>query len=1118
MTITGFLADLAEREVVVSAAGDQLRCSAPAGHLTEELLAAITCRKSEILAHLRKANRISRHTGAPVLSLAQERFWLLHQLDPQDSTYNLPLAIRCRGPLSVPALRQAMGLIMRRHEILRTRYALGERGPVPAVLAAGAAPALTLVDLTGRGAQECIQALAAQEARRAFTLATDAPLRMLVLRRAAHDHTLLLTRHHIASDGWSLGILLTELSALYEAVIAGKHNCLPELDIQYSDYAAWQRAGAGSVDLTPWHRLADTPATVELLGPRSGHQMPVPAGVQRATLPAHVVQAVRRFAGDQRVTAFTVVLAVYAHVLGSLSGQQKLVIGCPAAGRERPELEGLIGCFVDMLPLCLDLASGHSFAELVRHTHWVVTDGLAGQHVPMERLIAEFRTDRAGGTENPLFEAAFAFQNTPATPVQLAAVDVTVEQSPSVAPKFPLLLTVTECDGLLDGELEYDTRRVPAALPQEILRRVCTGLQAGTTIPGITVAGLERALAAPTEPRVVPAVAQTQTLTEVFARVVQESPDAIAVSCAGQQVSYRALYERAARLAGALHAAGVRADQPVGLQLNAGIELVAGMLGILLAGGAYVPLDPADPVARRQMVAAEVGLQVLVTHSAQQSDLGLRRIDVDRPAAAPAVQAHVEPGNLAYIVHTSGSTGRPKGVGVTHGNVTGVLAGCAQALPLTGGPRIWALTHSVAFDFSVWEIWGALHSGGKIVIAGPDTVRDPQALAHLLRTQQVHVCGQTPSALRHLLPALTADPGALTLLVLGGEACDPAALQPWFAELDAAGVELVNMYGITETTIHVTARPLTASDIHGVARSPIGLALPGQRLDTVDRQGNPLPVGGLGELAVSGRGVTRGYLGRPADTAERFRPDRHGRGDRTYFSGDLARVLPDGDLDYAGRRDRQVKVRGYRIETGDVEAAVRTHPSVRDCAVVLRTDGERTRLVAYVVPESTAAGGVLLSWGPLRAHLRERLPFYMLPAAGVFVDQLPLTRNGKRDDAALPAPSASDPATLPPRTHTEIRITEILASLLGRSSAAEIGAYDNFFDLGGDSLLLIQFHARVVEAFAIDLSLRQLRQSLNVDTLASTVDECVAQREADIIRQVLSEVEALADSPSRGPQ
>ncbi|MEU7137698.1 amino acid adenylation domain-containing protein [Streptomyces sp. NPDC046261] len=1120
-SIADLLTELSGRQVTLTVDGDRLRCRAPRGTLTDELLAVIRARREELLAHLRAAHRIPRHDGPAPLSFAQERLWLLHQFHPDDSAYNIPLEIALHGPLRPAALRDALGQVLRRHEVLRTRYALSRGRPRP-VVEPFRTPPLPLADLGAlpephRGAT--LTRLAAQEARRPFALATGPVIRALLVRLTPTEHRLLLTRHHIASDGWSLDILLRELGALYRAHTTGTPDALGELPLRYGDFAAWQRAEAARPARAEHlaHRvrqLTGAPPTLGLLGPAPAEPAHAPARALRSRLPGDLVARVRTLGGGARTTVFSLLLAAFGSALADLSDQRDLVVGVPVAGRPRTELEPLIGCFAGIVPLRLTTDGTTTLTGLATQAQRQLQDTLDGPDVPFERLVEALRPERTLA-ENPLFAVSFAFQNTPRTPVDLPGLDVHVLPAPSVAPKFPLALTATEQADGIGLELEYDPARLAEPAAAEILTRLRDVLAGSVAAPGAPAESVLRRAAARRLPR--PRHAEREGRACLH-RLVEEAaarhPDAVAVTCRGAQLSYRALNARADRLAAVLRSHGAGPEQLVGLCLPAGPQWVVGALAILKSGAAYLPFDPGDPPERRAAVAADAGLSLVV------SDTELppaRRIDVTATPAAdtPAATGRpARPGNLAYAVYTSGSTGGPKGVLVTHANITGLLEACRDVLPASDGPRTWATTHSPAFDFSVWEVWGALTTGGRLVMVPPDVVRAPDELWDTLRDERVEVAGQTPSAFHHLMPtAARAPASALELVVLGGEACDPARLAPWWEAMGDERPALVNMYGITETTVHVTARRLTAADRTG---SPIGVPVPGARAAVLDSRGRPAGPGGQGELFIGGVGLARGYLGRPGLTADRFVPDdTPGRtGARRYRSGDLARVLPDGELAYLGRRDAQVKLRGYRVEPAETEAAALTHPAVRACVVVPHADGDRRYLVAYTVLDGPceAAG--------LRAYLAERLPRYLVPAVVVPLGEIPLTRNGKLDLAALPDPATTRgprPDRQRPRTATERTLARLLAALL-KTEPETIGVHDNLFDLGGDSLMVTQFHSRVVEEFDVDLPVRRVYQALDIAALAATVEDFRRRAEREAILSALTEAESmeLATPPQEG--
>lgn len=1119
LSVHEFLADLRERGVSLTAEGDRIRCRAPHGVLTGTLLAAIRTRKSELLTHLRTARRLPRHEGPGQLSFAQERMWLLHQLHPEDSAYNIPLEIALSGPLRHAALRDALGQLLRRHAVLRTRYAVSRGRPRP-VIEAPRTPALPVADLRGLAEADRSAAaarLAAEEARRPFALETGPMLRAVLVRVARTEHRLLLTRHHIGSDGWSLDILCTELGALYRAHSDGVPDGLDALPASYADYAAWQRERAGRPEHAEQvarraEQLVGAPPTLDLLAPPPAEPSYTPAVSLRTTLAGGLVGSLRKTAGASGVTLFSLLLSAFGLALAWPTGQREVVIGCPFAGRDRAELEPLIGCFASVLPLRLDPRGTPTLAELAAQAQQGVQEALDAPEVTFEHLLRRLRPHRTL-TDNPLFAVSFTFQNTPRTAVELPGLRARVLPAPPVAPKFPLALTATERAGAVDLDLEYAPDRLAAPAAEQLLdrlREILAGTAADPDLPAGAV--LRRAARAETPQDRLPGRQGQKTLHQLVEAAAARRPEAIAVSCQGAQLSYGALNTRADRLALALRAHGAGPEHLVGLCLPPGISWVIGALAILKSGAAYLPLDATDPAERRSAVAADAGLSLIVSETELPP---LHRIDpvlAAAPSTAGAPHRPPTPANLAYAIYTSGSTAGPKGVLVTHTNITGLLAACRETLPALTSPRTWSMTHSPAFDFSVWEVWGALTTGGRLVVVPPDVARATDELWDTLRDEQVAVLSQTPSAFRALAPAASrtgSAPAALELVVLGGEACDPRQLRPWFEAVGDERPALVNMYGITETTVHVTSRRMTAADSAG---SPVGVPLPGQRADVLGTDGRPVGPGRQGEVFIGGVGLARGYLGRPGLTADRFGPDGTpgAEGARRYRSGDLARLLPGGELAYLGRADAQVKLRGYRVEPGEIEAAARTHPAIRDCAVVPRDDGGRQYLAAYV----TLAGACAAA--ELRAYLANRLPRHLVPAAVVPLESLPLTRNGKLDTGALPALAevrGQRPPDQGPRTGTERTLVRMLAALL-KAAPESIGVHDNLFDLGGDSLTVTQFHARVVEEFAVELPVRRVYRALDIAGLAATVEESRRQREHEAVLSALTEAESLVLDPT----
>ncbi|GAA0416168.1 amino acid adenylation domain-containing protein [Streptomyces luteireticuli] len=1120
-----FLAELRRRGITVTADGDRLRCLARHGVLTAEVQAEIAEHKAEILRELRAGDGIPVADGTPVpLSFEQERMWLTHRFHPTSSSYHLPLHLGLTGELVLPALRTALGQVLRRHTVLRTRYPVVDGGPVAEVMPAADPAELPLVDLSGLPAparRAASRSQAAALAVRPFDLTTGPVLRAVVFRLDRTEHELVLIRHHIAGDGWSLGVLLADIAELYRACAAGTPAQLAALPVQYGDFAAWQRRRARESGfagrLARWTAALDgAPAQLDLLGRTSRPPAGQVAGVLRSRLGDADVRRLGHLAAQRRTTLFPVLLTAFGMALAGLSGQRDLVIGSPVAGRPRPELDGLVGCFVNLLPLRLDLTGHDGFGALLARVREAVRQGLDDQEVPFERIVEAVRPRRSLA-ETPLVQAAFAYQNTPAPRVELPGLTATVLPSPPVAAKFPLTMTVSPLPDGLELELEFDRSRLHAATAAELLAGTEAVLRSAAADPDLPVASVRPVPPAPA-PAGDPAPEEaTGCLHHQVERIAAGRPDAIALSCGRRQLTYRELDTRADRLAAVIRARGCGPEDRVGLCAEPSMDLVIGMLGILKAGAAYVPMDPADPPRRRAELARAAGIRLLLTRSTVRHapEPGADTLLLDRPGDRPVTalpgRVRTHPANLAYAVFTSGSTGGPKGVLVSHANVTAVLAACRAALPATRGRQTWALTHSAAFDFSVWEIWGALTSGGRLVLVPPDVVRAPDELWATLLAERVGVLGQTPSAFRALLPtALRTGPGGLplSLVVLGGESCEVARLAPWFDRTGDHGPELVNMFGVTETTVHVTSRRLRPADLHGPVASPLGRAIPGQHVEVLDGDGRPLPAGGRGELAVGGAGVARGYLGSPGLTADRFRPAPGRPGGRRYHTGDLVRLLP-GELDYLGRTDKQLSLRGYRIEPGEIEAALLMHPAVRDCAVAAHGAGDRRRLVAYLVAESAAQARELTT-GLLRSFLSDRLPRHLIPQQAVVLPALPLTRNGKLDEGALPAPPLEPdrPRSRPPATPTESTIAELAAGVLGRASRDGIGRHDNFFDLGGDSLQLTRFHFRIVTAFGIDLPIRRVYQAPDIAALARAVDQVRAAHRSALIREALRLAEA----------
>jgi amino acid adenylation domain-containing protein len=1012
--------------------------------------------------------------GALPLSFAQERLWFLDQLAPESPLYNIPAALRLRGPLSVPAFERGLSEVVRRHEALRTVFGVVDGRPVQSVLEEGFGP-LPVVDLSALPSLEReaeLRRLVRSEALRPFDLARGPLLRAAVARLGDGEHAALVTMHHIVSDGWSLGVFVRELSAFYAAAP------LPELEIQYADFACWQRSwlsgGVLERELESWReRLAGAPPLLEL--PTDRPRPPVQSfrgASRRLVLGRDVMDGLRRLVRAEGASLFMGLLAGLDAVLLRHTGQTDLVVGTPIANRTRSELEGLIGFFVNTLALRVDAGGDPCFAELLSRVREVCLGAYAHQELPFERLVEAVRPERSL-SYSPVFQVMLAFQNTPMPSLELPGLTIELMEAEAVTAKFDLSLVLRETGGELRGELSYGRDLFDEA----------TVARLGTQLEVLLSRAVSEPEARVSELPLMPDSERHQVLVEwneagrsgggqlLLHQVVEQwarlTPEATAVMSPQGSLSYRELNARANRIGRRLRGLGVGPEVRVGVFLERSFGWLATFLGVLKSGGVYVALDPSYPAERLSFMLEDAGLSVVVADASTEALLpahGARLLRLEEveaeTSAAEDLEEALAPENLAYIIYTSGSTGRPKGVGLPH---RGLSRLCASHHLLGLGPQDRVLQFfSLNFDGSIWETSLALGAGGVLCLA------PGEPMAEALRRLGVTALLVTPSALA-VLPA--GDLPHLRTIVVGAEACTPDLGAKW-----APGRRFWNGYGPAEATVVSTlARHL------GDGPVKIGRALPHAQVFLLDRSLEPVPVGAPGEIFLGGEGVARGYLGRPELTAERFVPNRFGPvGSRLYRTGDLARWLPDGNLDFLGRVDHQVKVRGFRIELGEVEAALASHPQVRDCAVVPRSDLPGGRgLVAFVEPEARRE---------LRRFLQERLPDYMIPALFVRLPALPLTPAGKVDRRALESWEISraggEERYAAPRTPVEEVLCEIWAGVLGLE---RVGVRESFFEIGGHSLLATQVVSRVRQSLGVELAVRQLFETPTVEGLAQAV-------------------------------
>nr|QEO74169.1 condensation domain-containing protein [uncultured bacterium] len=1050
----------------------------------------------------------------PCLSFAQQRMWFLDQLEPGSAEYNMSHALRVRGTLDVEALARALSDVVTRHESLRTTFAAVEGEPYQVIHPPAAVPidVIDLDHLDNDKRELEAQRIAAAEAQRPFDLEHGPLLRTRVLRLDRDDHVVVLVMHHIVSDGWSTSVFTQELSALYEAHRTGERVRLPELPIQYADFAAWQRRWLeGDVlerQLGYWRErlrglapVLELPADHPRPAVRTGRGGTVPLAVDAGTIAA--LSAVAR---AREATLFMTLAAAFQTLLSRYSGADDIAIGTPIAGRTRGEIEPLIGLFVNTLVLRTDLSGNPTFGEVVDRVRDVALDAYAHQDVPFEKLVEELHPERSL-SHTPLFQVMFALTQA-SSDDELTLGDAELEgfALPTTTARLDLTLNMVEDGTGATAVLEYNSDLFERSTIERLAGHLVNLLRAVAADPDRPLSELDVMNA--TERDHVLELNDTtahcpadRCIHELFEAQVSKRPEAIALLTDDDVLTYRELNAAANRLAHHLAAKGVGPDVPVGICLERGPDLVVGLLAISKAGGAYVPLDPDYPPDRLAFMLEDTAAPVVVTTSdlagridSEGAELVL--LDADRVVisenseTSPVSVSSTE--DLAYVIYTSGSTGNPKGVGVTHANVVRLLNATAAGFRFDESD-VWTMFHSFAFDFSVWELWGALLSGGRVVVVPKLVARSPDAFVQLVRDRGVTVLNQTPSAFRQFVRAEAETAGGLDLrvVVFGGEGLDPATLRPWVELHGVTRPRLVNMYGITETTVHVTRHELTLRDIDSSA-SPIGRPIPDLRVYILDPYGNPVPLGVPGELYVGGAGLARGYVNRPALTAERFVPDPFSgvAGARLYRTGDRARCLTGGDVEFLGRVDDQVKIRGFRIEPGEIEARLVAHEAIDDAAVVARADdGDDKRLVAYVV------GDHVPTTTELRAHVIETLPDHMVPAHFVVLDELPLTPNGKLDRAALPAPEGRpelEASFVAPRTPAEETLAGIWCEVLGLE---QVGIHDNFFELGGDSILSIQIVARA-NAAGLGLTPRLLFQHQTVAGLAA-----VAGTRAEVVAE-----------------
>ncbi|GAB3136777.1 hypothetical protein GCM10027290_01110 [Micromonospora sonneratiae] len=1053
--------------------------------------------------------------GKLALSLGQRRMWFLDQLEPGSVEYLIPISMRLTGPLDVSVLRRAVDEMIRRHEILRTRYQAVDGEPVQ-VVDAPTPVGFELVDLTGASdAADRADGLLRAAASRPFDLANEHPIRALVLRVAADEHLVALTLHHIAFDVWSMEIFLRELDHLYrtfasaatEPVGGAGPVPLPTLPVQYADFAAWEttRQSGPELDrqLAYWCRQLDGLTPLELPTDRPRPVPRDPAGDNVIVdVPTDIGRALADLGNRQGTTLFMVLLAAFQVLLGRYARQRDVAIGTPVAGRTRQETEDLLGFFVNNLVMRTELADDQPFLTLLDQVRRTATDAFANQDVSFERLVDTLRPDR-DLSRNPLFQVMFELQHLERMTTTVGPTTVEHVDSAYPVAKFDLTLSVEQHpDGQLRCWFEYATALWDRSTVERMAGHYLHLLAQVATAPGTALRDLtlltdpERAdLLGPWAGS--PASPVGAGVVELFTQEVQQHPDVVAVEFGDQRLTFAELDVRANRLAHHLRELGVRPEVPVAVCLERGLEVVVTLLAVLKAGGVYIPIDPDHPAERLRFMLADAGATVVVTEEdfagrvaadgvtvvAVDTD---RAVIADREPTAPALSTG--PDSLAYVIYTSGSTGQPKGVMISHDAYAHHCGVIAAAYDIGPGDRV-VLLSALTFDVAMDGIMATLLAGATLVVSDP-VFWSPAELPDRLARHRVTHMEITPAYYREVMDTLPAGDDRLRhlkLMNVGSDVVTVADARHW-AATGLPGRFLVN-YGPTEATVTCLLHPVTGDlpDERAEAALPIGRPVPGTRAYVVDEHLDPVPVGVPGELLLGGVRLARGYLNRPGLTADRFAPDPFGTapGGRLYRSGDLVRYRPDGTIEFLGRIDQQVKIRGFRIELGEIESALAEHPAVRAVVVVAREiqPGEKG-LVAYLVCRDGTPPAV----SELRAHLRDRLPDYMVPAQWMVLDALPLTASKKVDRRALPAPVPTRAdvgrAYEAPRTPVEETVADIWATVL---EVDRVGVHDDFFDLGGHSLLATRVLAHLRQSFDIDLPLRLLFEQTTVADLADAV-------------------------------
>jgi surfactin family lipopeptide synthetase A len=1091
---------------------------------------------------------VSREEKIP-LSFAQQRLWFLNYVDSSNGAYNLHAAVRILGNLDLKALEESFRAIVDRHESLRTNFALVDGEPLQIISSSIPVelPVLQLLsnectDNSTRSSSDGlaepvatapgtvmhaerdreVNRLASEEASKPFDLSQEPLIRVKLLRSNEDEHVLLLTMHHIVSDGWSISVFINEMAALYEAISQGLQSPLPELPIQYADFAKWQRGWMkGDLleqQLAYWRRqLGGELPSLSLPIDRPRPPVQTFRGAFRSfLLSKDLSERLKELSRSEGATQFMTLLAIFKILLYRYSGQEDIVVGTPIANRNRAEIEQLIGFFVNTLALRTNLKAELSFRQLLERVRETSLGAYAHQDIPFEKVVEELQPER-DVSRSPLFQVMFALQNLSAADMKLKDLTLIRLEPESDTTKFDLTLAMEETEEGFAGSFEFNRDLFDATTIERMIGHFKTLIEAILSDPDEKISRL--ALLTPAERHQLLVewndtrvdYQKEKCIHELFEDQVMRTPDAIALTFEDEQLSYRELNARANQLAHYLRSLGVGAETLVGICVERSIEMVVGLLAILKAGGAYLPLDPAYPKERIDFMLEDAGVEVLLTDQLATKDTKSSQILVPFETCCGNYSREnpisiSNPENLAYVIYTSGSTGRPKGVEVEHSSLLNLVSWHQHAYSIEPSDRATQIA-GPAFDASVWEIWPYLASGASIHIPDEQTRSSPSDLVKWLADEAITICFMPTPLAEAALEMEWPSGTALRALLTGGDKLHrrPDAHLPFL---------LINHYGPTEGTV------VTTSGLVGAESPSIGRPIANIRTYLLDPNLQPVPVGVAGEIYIGGAGLARGYLNRADLTAERFITDPFSNepGARLYRTGDLARYLPNGEIEFIGRIDDQVKIRGFRIELGEIESALYEHPAVRESvAIAIEDSAGEKRLAAFVVSDRER----VVSTVELRNFLKERLPQYMVPASLVILDELPLTSNGKVDRKSLSAMEnrsiVSEAPFVAPETELERAIAAIWTEVL---KVDKVSVYDNFFDLGGHSLAMVQVHTKLKAIYHKELSIIEMFKQPTINTLAKALSQDLngVQKQQEGHKRGRARRESIAELASRRPR